>query len=100
MVHFEKRLIETYMPEFERVMAPGASGFIHHSNFGRVSDDPDFRNHPAWSANVDKNFFEQCCFWHRLLAVRQITVKWGLPEWAIEDLDCISIIHKPRQWPV
>ena len=100
MVHFEKRLIEAYMPEFQRVMAPGAFGFIHHSNFGRVSDDPDFRNHPAWRANVDKNFFAQCCFRHRLLATRQVTIAWGETEWAIQDLDCISIIHKPRKWPV
>jgi ubiquinone/menaquinone biosynthesis C-methylase UbiE len=98
MVHFEKRLIEAYMPEFRRVMAHGAYGFIHHSNFGRVSDDPDFRNHPAWRANVDKDFFAQCCFRHQLLAVRQVTINWG-GEVAIQDLDCISIIYKPKNWP-
>jgi SAM-dependent methyltransferase len=98
MVHFERRLIEAYMPEFQRVMAAGAFGFIHHSNFGRVSDDPDFRNHPAWRANVDKDFFAQCCFRHRLLAVRQTTIHWG-GEVAIQDLDCISILYKPNKWP-
>jgi SAM-dependent methyltransferase len=98
MVHFEKRLIEAYMPEFHRVMAAGAFGFIHHSNFGRVSGDPDFRNHPAWRANVDKDFFAQCCFRHRLLAVRQVTIHWG-GEAAIQDLDCISIVYKPKKWP-
>jgi SAM-dependent methyltransferase len=98
MVHFEKRLIEAYMPEFQRVMAHGAFGFLHHSNFGRVSDDPDFKNHPAWRANADKDFLAQCCFRHRLLAVRQVTINWG-GEVAIQDLDCISIIYKPKQWP-
>lgn len=99
MVHFEKRLVEAYMPEFQRVMAPGAFGFIHHSNFGRVSDAPDFRDHPAWRANVDKNFFAQCCFRHKLLAVRQVTIDWPAGEVAIQDLDCFSIICKPKQWP-
>jgi SAM-dependent methyltransferase len=98
MVHFEKRLIESYMPEFERVMAKGAFGFIHHSNFGRVSDDENFKNHPAWRSNADKDFFAQCCFRHRLLAVRQVTLDWG-GEVAIQDLDCISIIYKPKNWP-
>ena len=98
MVHFEKRLIEKYMPEFERVMAPGAFGFVHHSNFGRISDDPDFKHHPAWRSNADKIFVAQCCFRHKLLAVKQVTVEWG-GEVAIQDLDCISIIYKPKKWP-
>jgi ubiquinone/menaquinone biosynthesis C-methylase UbiE len=100
MVHFEKRLIEAYMPEFQRVMAPGALGFIHHSNFGRVSDDPDFRNHPAWRANVDQNFFAQCCFRHQLLAIRQVPIVWWVGEVAIQDFDCLTIILKPKKWPV
>jgi len=100
MVHFEKRLVEAYMAEFQRVMAPGAFGFIHHSNFGRVSEDPDFRRHPAWRANVDKNFFAQCCFRHRLLAVRQVTLNWFVGEVGIQDLDCFSIILKPKRWPI
>jgi ubiquinone/menaquinone biosynthesis C-methylase UbiE len=99
MVHFEKRLVEAYMPEFQRVMAPGALGFIHHSNFGRISEDPDFRNHPAWRANVDKNFFAQCCFRHKLLAVRQVTIDWSVGEMPMQDLDCLSIICKPTKWP-
>jgi SAM-dependent methyltransferase len=100
MVHFEKRLIEAYMPEFQRVMAPGALGFIHHSNFGRVSDDPDFRKHPAWRANVDKDFFAQCCFRHQLVAIRQVTIDWWVGGVLIQNLDCISIVCKPKKWPI
>ncbi|HXB73616.1 MAG TPA: class I SAM-dependent methyltransferase [Candidatus Acidoferrales bacterium] len=98
MVHFEKRLVESYMPEFQRVMAPGAYGFVHHSNFGRVSQDPDFRQHPAWRSNVDIDFFAQCCFRHKLLAVRQTPISWFVGEVLIEDLDCLSIIYKPSLW--
>lgn len=96
MVHFEKRLIEMYMPEFSRVMAPGAFGFVHHSNFGRVSDDPDFKKHPAWRSNVDGDFFAQCSFRNGLLTVRQKYISWGGAV-AIENLDCLSIIHKPAR---
>ena len=98
MVHFEKRLIEAYMPEFERVMAPGAFGFIHHSNFGRVSENPDFRAHPSWRANVDKEFFAQCCYRHKLLVVQQTPISWWAGEVAVQDLDCISLVYKPRVW--
>jgi len=98
MVHFEKRVTETYMPEFERVMAPGAYGFIHHSNFGRVSDDPDFRHHPSWRANVDKDFFAQCSFRHKLLTVRQVVLDWTSAEVLVQGLDCFSIIYKPKRW--
>jgi len=95
MVHFEKRLIEAYMPEFERVMAQGAYGFIHHSNFGRVSQDPDFRNHPGWRSNVDKDWFAQCCFRHKLLPVRQTPIEWHIGEVVFQEFDCISIVFKP-----
>ncbi|MDP8983081.1 MAG: class I SAM-dependent methyltransferase [Acidobacteriota bacterium] len=98
MVHFEQRLVEAYMPEFQRVMAPGSYGFIHHSNFGRVSQDPDFRHHPAWRANVDADFFAQCCFRHKLLAVRQTPIDWYVGEVLIQNLDCLSIIYKPSVW--
>ncbi len=98
IVHFEKRLIEAYMPEFERVMAHGAYGFVHHSNFGRVSQDPDFHKHPGWRSNVDKDWFAQCCFRHKLLPVRQTPIDWHIGEVVFEEFDCISIIYKPITW--
>jgi hypothetical protein len=98
MVHFEKRLVEAYMPEFERVMAHGAYGFIHHSNFGRVSQDPDFHNHPGWRSNVDKDWFAQCCFRPKLLPVRQTPIAWHIGEVGFEEFDCISIVYKLTNW--
>ncbi len=98
MVHFEKRLIGAYMPEFERVMAHGAYGFIHHSNFGRVSQDPDFYKHPGWRSNVDRDWFAQCCFHHKLLPIRQTPIDWHIGEVVFEEFDCISIVYKPINW--
>lgn len=98
MVHFEKRLIEAYMPEFERVMTRGAYGFIHHSNFGRVSQDSDFRNHPGWRSNADKDWFAQCCFRHKLLPVNQTLIDWHIGEVVFHAFDCISIVYKPITW--
>jgi SAM-dependent methyltransferase len=95
MVHFEKRLVECYMPEFARVLRPGGRGFVHHSNFGRVSQDPDFKKHPAWRSNVDKEAFARTCFANGLLAIRQILLPWGTNIGQAEELDCISVIAKP-----
>ena len=96
MVHFEKRLVDRYMTEFARVLRPGGRGFLHHSNFGRISHDPDFKKHPAWRSNVDKEAFARTCFANGLLATRQILLPWWVNNIGqVEELDCISVIAKP-----
>jgi SAM-dependent methyltransferase len=96
MVHFEKRLVDCYVPEFTRVLRPGGRGFIHHSNFGRISQDPDFKKHPAWRSNVDKEAFARTCFANGLLTTRQILLScWVTDIGQVEELDCISVIAKP-----
>jgi SAM-dependent methyltransferase len=95
MVHFEKRLVELYMPEFFRVMKPGAQGFIHHSNIGRISDNPDFKAHPGWRSNVDKDWFARCCWSHGLWPVRQIPLTWHVGQCAFQDVDCLTVMYKP-----
>jgi hypothetical protein len=95
MVHFEKRLFELYMPEFYRVMSPGAKGFIHHSNFGRLSDNPDFKAHPGWRSNVDKDWCARCCWNHGLWPVKQIPLTWWVGECSFQDFDCLTVIYKP-----
>jgi len=37
VVHFDIDLISDYLTELKRVMKPGATAFIHHSNLGRGS---------------------------------------------------------------
>jgi hypothetical protein len=67
-------------------------------HFGRISQNPDFRAHPAWRANVDKDFFAQCCFRHKLLAVEQTLFPWSSGEVIMQDLDCTSLIYKSSVW--
>jgi cyclopropane fatty-acyl-phospholipid synthase-like methyltransferase len=95
MVHFEKRLMETYMPEFARVMAPGAKGFIHHSNLGRLSDNPDFTPHPGWRSNVEKEWFARCCWNHGLWPIEQTPLTWHVGQCLFQHLDCLTIIYNP-----
>lgn len=37
MVHFDYSMVDVYARQFARVMAPGASGFLHHSNLGGMA---------------------------------------------------------------
>ena len=36
-VHFDKEVLRSYIREFARVLAPGGTGFVHHSNYGAVA---------------------------------------------------------------
>ena len=95
VVHFEKRLIEIYMPEFARVMRPGGRAFIHHSNFGRISDNADFKAHPGWRSNVEKDWFARCCWSCNLWPVRQIPLDWWVGPGSVYELDCLTVMYKP-----
>jgi SAM-dependent methyltransferase len=96
MVHFDKRLVDCYMPEFARVLRPGGRCFLHHSNFGRISQGEDFQNHPAWRSNVDKDTFARSCFANGLIVTRQILLPWPVPDIGqVKELDCISVVAKP-----
>jgi hypothetical protein len=98
VVHFERQLVQLYMPEFERILAPGGYAFVHHSNFGRISQEPDFRKHPGWRSNVDKDWFAQCAFRNRLLTIKQVLIPWQVSDVVIEEFDCITLLYKPAQW--
>jgi SAM-dependent methyltransferase len=95
VVHFERRLVEIYMPEFARVMRPGGRAFIHHSNFGRISDNPDFKAHLGWRSNVDKDWFARCCWSYNLWPVRQILLDWWVGQCTFHEFDCLTVMYKP-----
>jgi SAM-dependent methyltransferase len=95
MVHFNTELVAAYMPEFARVLRPGAQGFLHHSNFGRVSNDPDFQHHPSWRSNMDKDTFARLCYANGLIATRQIPLPWFVAgAGMVDDLDCVTLLAK------
>jgi ubiquinone/menaquinone biosynthesis C-methylase UbiE len=86
MVHFDLEIISSYVPEFARVLKPGAYAFVHHSNY---SGNPggDFRQNPHWrnflSAGIFKHFAKRSGF----DVVRQDVISWGEP-----DIDCITVL--------
>jgi SAM-dependent methyltransferase len=90
MVHFDRLVVREYLREFGRVMAPGATGFVHHSNYGMVSDSADWQKNPAWRSNMTKDLFVEYAEQAGLKVTKQELLAWE----GIKDLDCMSNFRK------
>ncbi len=90
MVHFDKMVVRDYVLEFARVMKPGATGFVHHSNYGHGSQSSEWIRNPAWRSNMTLELFADYCAESGLEIIDQQTI-----DWILKDLDCISTFRKP-----
>lgn len=90
MVHFDKRVVRDYVHEFARVLAPGGTGFVHHSNHGAFSDHAVFTENPSWRSNVSAGLFASYCAESGLEVLEQ-----RLLDWFVKDLDCLSSFRRP-----
>jgi ubiquinone/menaquinone biosynthesis C-methylase UbiE len=94
MVHFDKLVMRDYIREFGRTLSPGGAGFVHHSNYGRISQSTDWKSHPHCRSNMTKELFVEYCNESNLQVVFQKVFDWGE-----KDLDCVSIFEKPKGVP-
>jgi SAM-dependent methyltransferase len=74
-VHFDKSVVSGYIREFSRVLKPGGSGFLHHSDLGDRAHKNIKRN-PHWRSNVSKEFVAEQCRTSGLEVVMQQRVPW------------------------
>lgn len=86
-VHFDKSVLAAYIGEFARVLAPGGSGFLHHSDLGDRAHKSIKRN-PHWRSNAGKELVAEQCRLHGLTVVRQQAVPWP------PIVDCATIFRK------
>jgi Methyltransferase domain len=93
MVHFDKLVIKEYIKEFSRVLIPGGKGFVHHSNYGYVSQNSDWLSHPGYRTNVTQEMFAELCEEHGLTVDYQQVIDWG----GVSNLDCLSLFQKKSQ---
>lgn len=109
MVHFDRIVIRQYVHEFARVMAAGATGFVHHSNYGTVSSSSDWQSHPHWRSNMTADLFRTYAAEAKLQVISQRLIDWEKERWrwktptapppttpaAVVNSDCISTFRKP-----
>lgn len=93
-VHFDRSVMRGYVSEFARVMRPGATGFIHHSDLGDAAQ-VDIQVNPHWRSNMSKELFAKYCLANGLEVVRQIALPWPPPVNGVVISDCMSVIRKP-----
>ncbi len=89
MVHFDVELIAAYMPEFARVIRPGGTAFLHHSNY---SDAPgrDFRSNPHWRNFMSAGLFAHLAERSGLRVLSQQPLAWG----GMAAIDCITTCRR------
>jgi ubiquinone/menaquinone biosynthesis C-methylase UbiE len=93
MVHFDKTIVRAYLREFSRVMKRGATGFLHHSNYGTIKPNSDWAQNPGNRSDVSAPLFAQYCIEFGLEVTEQRL--HGLAEGrGIEGLDCVTLIRK------
>jgi hypothetical protein len=91
-VHFDLEVIIRYIKEFHRVLASGALGFVHHSNY-TGAPGRDFQEHPAWRNFMSKDIFAHVCRRNGLEIVDQYLIDWNSP--AYRNTDCFTVFRRP-----
>jgi ubiquinone/menaquinone biosynthesis C-methylase UbiE len=86
LVHVDEDVIFSYLEELRRVLTPGGTAFLHHSNAGALSD---YNGHHLRDTTVSADLFLKYCL-DLGLSCKQEIIDWqDMPK-----LDCLSIIKK------
>ena len=94
MVHFDKLVVQDYVREFARVLKPGGTAFLHHSNYGEVAPNSNWAsnhgNRSDMTAGLMRDYARQSGLSMKFQRLSGLADGWG-----IEDLDCLSLLRKP-----
>jgi SAM-dependent methyltransferase len=94
MVHFDKLVMRDYILEFARILAPGATAFLHHSNLGALRPESNwFHNHGSRS-NMSAELMQRYAV-EAGLKVRFQRLSGKADGWGMDDLDCLSVLEQP-----
>ena len=89
MVHFEPKVVESYIVDAFRVLRPGGMAFFHHSNDGGSTD---WHSNRGSRNRMTKETFASIAAKARLSVVKQQVIDWGQHK----ALDCLSLLQKPH----
>lgn len=92
LVHAEQDAIEGYLGELARVLRPGGSAWLHHSNRAALLANGGELPNPHWRASsVSAERVRAWASAAGLGCVSQEILQWGGPL----DSDCISVVRRP-----
>jgi SAM-dependent methyltransferase len=92
MVHFDKLVVKDYVNDICRVLKPGGSAFLHHSNYGATAPDSDWAHNTGTRSDMSSELMRSYAREAGLEVVRQDIQ--GLKEgWGIDGLDCVSVLR-------
>jgi SAM-dependent methyltransferase len=93
MVHFELSDVISYLSESFRVLSPGGKALFHHSNFDGA---PGLLGHRiaefGWRNFMNAKIFCHVAMRTGFIVLEQTIIEWG----GIPNLDCISLLQKPK----
>jgi SAM-dependent methyltransferase len=93
MVHFDKLIVRDYLLAIKRVLRPGGSAFLHHSNYGETAPDSNWATNTGTRSDMSgKLMLEYAVALDLDVTVQKIM---GREEgWGEDRLDCVSILTK------
>jgi len=94
MVHFDSSVVKAYVHEIARVLRPGGSAFLHHSNYGTVAPNSDWAHNPGnrsdMTAERMRAFASEAGLEVTFQRLSGLADGWGL-----EELDAFSVLRRP-----
>jgi SAM-dependent methyltransferase len=94
MVHFDKLVVRDYVVEIKRILKPGGTAFLHHSNYGAVAPDSDWAHNSGTRSDMSAELMRQFAAEAGLEVVTQ-HLQGRKEGWGLDDLDCVSLLRRP-----
>jgi SAM-dependent methyltransferase len=95
MVHFDKTVMRDYVIEIARVLKPGGTAFLHHSNIGASRPNSDWSENHGTRGDMSAAAFQDYAREAGLVLSFQ-RLSGTKDGWGLDDLDCLSVVAKPN----
>jgi SAM-dependent methyltransferase len=90
MVHFAPDVVQAYLQDTARVLAPGGMALYHHSN--RPSSEAHYSRNPGARNDMTQPRFRAGAEAAGLAVVESTIIQWG----GVAALDAVTLLRKPE----
>ncbi|MDB5607775.1 MAG: methylase involved in ubiquinone/menaquinone biosynthesis [Bradyrhizobium sp.] len=91
MVHFDKLVVRDYLFEFARVLKPGATAFLHASNYGSFKPNSSWTTNHGNRSDLSRDIFNAYAA-EAGLTVKSQRLSGRADGWGMDDLDCLTLL--------